>query len=178
MLKAIIGKKVRMTQAFGQNGHVVALTAIQAGPCPIVQIKTPDRDGYCAIQVGYEPDKRTRGPRQPIAGHFQKAKVKPHRILKEFRLDSPDEYQVGQDVTVAGFEPGDRADYALYPDEITRIDASHLHAKCGWSPFEGLDAVFPEEVVVRGTRAYVHGDLRETCAAWYPGQGYLPLQNK
>ena len=78
----------------------------------------------------------------------------------------------------AGFEPGDRADYALYPDEITRIDASHLHAKCGWSPFEGLDAVFPEEVVVRGTRAYVHGDLRETCAAWYPGQGYLPLQNK
>ena len=78
----------------------------------------------------------------------------------------------------AGFEPGDRADYALYPDEITRIDALHLHAKCGWSPFEGLDAVFPGEVIVGGTRAYVHGDLRETCAAWYPGQGYLSTENK
>ncbi|MDN7013075.1 amidohydrolase family protein [Methanoculleus sp. FWC-SCC3] len=78
----------------------------------------------------------------------------------------------------AGFEPGDRADFALYPDEITRIDASHLHAKCGWSPFEGLEAVFPEEVIVGGTRAYVHGDLRETCAAWYPGQGYLSRENK
>nr|WP_300998775.1 dihydroorotase [Methanoculleus sp.] len=78
----------------------------------------------------------------------------------------------------AGFEPGDRADFALYPDEITRIDASCLHAKCGWSPFEGLDAVFPEEVVVGGVRAYAHGDLREACAAWHPGQGYLSSQNK
>jgi len=110
MLKAIIGKKIRMTQVFGQDGRVVALTAIQAGPCPIVQIKTPDRDGYCAVQVGYEPDRRTRGPKQPIAGHFQKAGVKPHRILREFRLDSLGEYQIGQNVTVAGFEPGDRVD--------------------------------------------------------------------
>lgn len=78
----------------------------------------------------------------------------------------------------AGFEPGDRADYALYPDEITRIDAAHLHAKCDWSPFEGLDAVFPEEVIVGGRRAYVHGDLRETRGAWYPGKGYLPSQKK
>ena len=73
----------------------------------------------------------------------------------------------------AGFLPGDRADYALYPDEVTRIDASSLHAKCGWSPFEGLDAVFPDEVVVRGTRAYVCGDYREAHPAWYPGRGYL-----
>lgn len=78
----------------------------------------------------------------------------------------------------AGFEPGDRADFALYPDEITRIDASCLHAKCGWSPFEGLEAVFPEEVVVGGARAYTCGDLREARPAWYPGQGYLSLQNK
>lgn len=75
----------------------------------------------------------------------------------------------------AGFEPGDRADYALYPDEITRIDASRLHTKCGWSPFEGLEAVFPEEVIVGGTRAYAHGDLREERPVWYPGRGYLPL---
>lgn len=78
----------------------------------------------------------------------------------------------------AGFEPGDRADFALYPDEITRIDAGCLHAKCGWSPFEGLDAVFPDEVVVRGARAYVCGDCREAHPAWYPGRGYLSSQNK
>lgn len=78
----------------------------------------------------------------------------------------------------AGFEPGDRADFALYPDEVTRIDASCLHAKCGWSPFEGLEAVFPEEVVVGGARACACGDLREACPAWYPGQGYLSLQDK
>ncbi|WP_048112395.1 dihydroorotase family protein [Methanoculleus sp. MH98A] len=78
----------------------------------------------------------------------------------------------------AGFEPGDRADFALYPDEITRIDASHLHAKCGWSPFEGLEAVFPQEVIVGGTRVYVHGDYREARPLWYPGQGYLSRENK
>lgn len=73
----------------------------------------------------------------------------------------------------AGFEPGDRADFALYPDEITRIDASRLHAKCGWSPFEGLGAVFPEEVIVQGRRAYSRGDFHEARPAWYPGQGFL-----
>ncbi len=78
----------------------------------------------------------------------------------------------------AGFEPGDRADYALYPDEVARIDPSCLHAKCGWSPFEGLDAVFPDEVIVRGKRAYVCGDCREACPAWHPGQGYLSSQNE
>ncbi|MDD3933134.1 dihydroorotase [Methanoculleus sp. UBA303] len=78
----------------------------------------------------------------------------------------------------AGFEPGDRADYALYPDEVTRIDASRLHAKCGWSPFEGLSAVFPEEVIVRGERAYACGDHLAAHPAWYPGQGYLSSQNK
>ena len=73
----------------------------------------------------------------------------------------------------AGFEPGDRADFALYPDEVTRIDASRLHAKCGWSPFEGLNAVFPEEVVVRGRRAYSRREYYEPQPAWYPGQGFL-----
>ncbi len=73
----------------------------------------------------------------------------------------------------AGFAPGDRADYALYPDAATRIDAGDLHAKCGWSPFEGLDAVFPEEVIARGRRIYASGELREAHPVWYPGRGYL-----
>jgi len=82
------------------------------------------------------------------------------------------------DIPRAGFLPGDRADYALFPDEVTRIDASRLHARCGWSPFEGLDAVFPDEVVVRGRRAYADGGCREAHPRWYPGRGYLSLENK
>ena len=76
-------------------------------------------------------------------------------------------------IPIAGFAPGDRADYALYPDTVIRIDADRLHAKCGWSPFEGFDAIFPEEVIVRGRRAYASGELREAHPIWYPGQGYL-----
>ncbi|MDV2482264.1 amidohydrolase family protein [Methanoculleus sp. Wushi-C6] len=78
----------------------------------------------------------------------------------------------------AGFEPGDRADYALYPDAVTRIDAAALHAKCGWSPFDGLDAVFPEAVIVGGERAYASGDHLAVHPAWYPGQGFLSSENK
>jgi dihydroorotase len=78
----------------------------------------------------------------------------------------------------AGFLPGDRADYALYPDAVTCIDAACLHAKCGWSPFEGLDAVFPEEMIVGGARAYACGDYREARPAWYSGQGFLPPEPK
>lgn len=78
----------------------------------------------------------------------------------------------------AGFEPGSRADFALYPDEVTRIDASRLHAKCGWSPFEGLDAIFPEVVIIQGRRAYSCGDFYAGDPAWYPGQGFLSSDDK
>jgi len=77
-----------------------------------------------------------------------------------------------------GFEPGDRADYALYPDELSRIDASGLHAKCGWSPFEGHEAIFPEVVIVGGVRVYAHGDLQERHPQFYPGEGYLSHPDK
>ncbi len=111
MLKAIVGRKLRMTKALETDGRMVALTAIQAGPCPIVQVKTPERDGYSALQVGYEADKRTRGPNKPIAGHFKNAGVDPVRMLKEFRVPSIEEgMEVGQSLTVTGFEAGDRVD--------------------------------------------------------------------
>lgn len=110
MLKVIIGRKLRMTQAFRPDGRVMALTAIQAGPCPIVQIKTPERDGYAAVQVGYEPDKRKRGPNKPIAGHFQKVGVHPTRVLREFRASSLEGLEVGQELTVAAFKTGERVD--------------------------------------------------------------------
>ena len=110
MVKAIIGRKIRMTQLFEASGRRVPLTAIQAGPCPIIQIKTPENDGYSAIQVGYDEDQRKHGIPQPKIGHFKKSKVKPTRILKEFRAETLDGYELGQELTVASFEPGDHVD--------------------------------------------------------------------
>ncbi len=78
----------------------------------------------------------------------------------------------------AGFEPGDRADFALYSASITHIEPASLHTKCGWSPFEGLEAVFPEEVIAQGRHAYSCGDHLEAHPTWYPGQGYLSPWNK
>jgi len=110
-VKAIIGRKLRMTKALEPDGRMVPLTAVQAGPCPIVQVKTPERDGYSAVQVGYESDERKRGPNKPMEGHFSKAGVEPTRFLQEFRVPSTEEgMEVGQNLTVADFQAGDRVD--------------------------------------------------------------------
>jgi large subunit ribosomal protein L3 len=107
--KAILGKKIGMTQLFDQEGNVVPVTVIQAGPCPVVQKKTAATDGYDAIQVGFEAQKEQR-LNKPERGHFKRATVAPVRFLAEFRLDSIDDYQVGQEIRVDIFEAGERVD--------------------------------------------------------------------
>jgi large subunit ribosomal protein L3 len=107
--KAILGKKIGMTQLFDQEGNVVPVTVIQAGPCPVVQKKTAATDGYDAIQVGFEAQKEQR-LNKPERGHFKRANVAPVRFLAEFRLDSIDDYQVGQEIRVDIFEAGERVD--------------------------------------------------------------------
>ncbi|HPZ22246.1 MAG: 50S ribosomal protein L3 [Bacillota bacterium] len=109
MKKAILGKKIGMTQLFDQEGNVVPVTVIQAGPCPVVQKKTAATDGYDAIQVGFEAQKEQR-LNKPERGHFKRANVAPVRFLAEFRLDSIDDYQVGQEIRVDIFEAGERVD--------------------------------------------------------------------
>lgn len=106
MKAAILGKKVGMTSLFGEDGRLIPCTVIEAGPCPVTQIKNTDTDGYSAIQIGFgeRPDKNTN---KPLSGHFAKAGVSPTRILKEFR-DPDGEYEVGQSLTVEQFESGDR----------------------------------------------------------------------
>ena len=109
MKKAILGKKIGMTQLFDQGGNVIPVTVIQAGPCPIIQKKTTATDGYNAIQVGFEKQKEQRLS-NPLRGHFKRANVAPTRYLAELRLDSIDEYQVGQELRADIFEVGDRVD--------------------------------------------------------------------
>lgn len=102
-MEAMLGKKLGMTQVFEESGRSIPVSVIQAGPCPVVQIKTIEKDGYGAIQIGFDSPSKNKLTR-PIAGHFKRAKVEPRRILKEVRVDAPDQYTVGQAISVKIFE--------------------------------------------------------------------------
>ncbi|MDD3072873.1 MAG: 50S ribosomal protein L3 [Eubacteriales bacterium] len=109
MKKAILGKKIGMTQLFDQAGNVVPVTVIQAGPCPVIQKKTAATDGYNAIQVGFQEQKEQR-LNNPERGHFKRANVAPTRYLAELRLENTDQFQVGQELRVDMFQIGDHID--------------------------------------------------------------------
>jgi len=109
MKKAIIGKKIGMTQIFDENGKVVPVTVVEAGPCVVVQKKTSDNDGYEAIQVGFD-EIREKLVNKPRKGHFAKAGTTLRRTLKEFRLDDISQYEVGQEIKADVFEAGDKVD--------------------------------------------------------------------
>lgn len=109
MQKAIIAKKVGMTQIFMEDGRLVPVTVLQAGPCTVTQVKTVDNDGYSAIQLGFE-DKKEKHTTQPLQGHFNKAGVTFKRILKEFRLEAAETFEVGQEINVDTFAVGDMID--------------------------------------------------------------------
>ncbi|MDD7796010.1 MULTISPECIES: 50S ribosomal protein L3 [unclassified Clostridium] len=109
MKKAIIGKKIGMTQIFDANGKVVPVTVVEAGPCVVVQKKTTEKDGYEALQVGFG-DIREKLVNKPRKGHFAKANVALKRTLKEFKLENASEYEVGQEIKVDIFEVGEKVD--------------------------------------------------------------------
>lgn len=105
-MKDIIGRKIGMTRIFDPEGNSIPVTIIEAGPCPIVQVKTKDRDGYSAAQLGFGY-RRKNLFNKPVSGHFNKAKVEPTRYLKEVSYDEKDKLEVGAQVRVDIFKPGD-----------------------------------------------------------------------
>lgn len=109
MQKGIIGKKIGMTQIFDENGKVVPVTVVEAGPCVVSQKKTVENDGYAAVQIGFG-DLKARKVKKPMAGHFAKANVAPKRTLREFRFDDIDAYNVGDLVKADVFAAGDKVD--------------------------------------------------------------------
>ena len=109
MKKAIIGRKIGMTQIFDENGKVIPVTVVEAGPCAVLQKKTEEKDGYNAIQVGFE-DIREKLANKPKKGHFAKAGVSLKRIVREFRLENIDEYEVGTEIKADVFAAGDKVD--------------------------------------------------------------------
>ena len=113
MKKAIIGKKVGMTQIFDEKGKVIPVTVVEAGPCVVVQKKTVEKDGYEAIQVGFE-EIREKLANKPRKGTFAKAGVSVRRTLKEFRLEDISTYEVGQEIKADVFEIGDKVDVSAF----------------------------------------------------------------
>ena len=106
-MKGIIGRKIGMTRIFNEKGDAVPVTVIEAGPCPVVEVKTRDTHGYDAIQIGFGLRKKKRTTK-PLAGHFGKAGIEPTRILGEVRVDDPSAYEVGSQIRVDTFQVGDR----------------------------------------------------------------------
>ena len=109
MKKALIGKKVGMTQIFDEEGKVIPVPAIEVGPCTVTQIKTVEQDGYSAVQLGFGEIKEKKLTR-PAKGHFTKSNITPKKYLREFKLDQASELKVGDELKADVFEIGDKVD--------------------------------------------------------------------
>ena len=139
MQKGIIGKKMGMTQIFDENGKVVPVTVVEAGPCTVVQKKTVERDGYVAVQLGYG-DISAKKVSKPAKGHFDKADVAPKRTLREFRLDDISAMNVGDILKADVFAVGDRIDVVGtskgkgYAGAIKRWNQHRLRESHGTGP--------------------------------------------
>lgn len=139
MKKAIIGKKVGMTQIFDENGKVIPVTVIEAGPCVVSQKKTVETDGYDALQIGFG-DLRPKLVNKPMKGHFDKSNVAPKRVLKECRFEDINAYDVGDIIKVDVFEVGEQVDVVGtskgkgYAGVIKRWNFSRLKETHGTGP--------------------------------------------
>lgn len=139
MQKGIIGKKMGMTQIFDENGKVVPVTVVEAGPCTVVQKKTVGSDGYVAVQLGYG-DISAKKVSKPAKGHFDKADVAPKRTLREFRLDDISAMNVGDILKADVFAVGDRIDVVGtskgkgYAGAIKRWNQHRLRESHGTGP--------------------------------------------
>ena len=108
-IKGVLGEKLGMTQVFDDNNRMVPVTVVKAGPCVVTQVRTPDVDGYAAVQIAFgaiDPRKVTK----PLAGHFAKAGVSPRRHVVELRTDDAGDYTLGQEVTAETFASGQHVD--------------------------------------------------------------------
>ncbi len=109
MQKAILGRKLGMTQVFTEDGTVIPVTVIEAGPVTVTQLKTVENDGYSAVQVGFA-DAKEKSLNKPKKGHFDKAGVGYKRVLREFRFDGETEYKLGDEIKADVFAAGDKID--------------------------------------------------------------------
>ncbi len=164
MQKGIIGRKVGMTQIFDEKGNVVPVTVVEAGPCTVVQKKTAENDGYTAVQLGFG-DAKAQKVNKPMKGHFDKADVAPKKVLREFRFDDCDAYNVGDIVKVDTFACGDAVDVVGvskgkgYAGVIKRWNHSRLKESHGTGPVarhSGSQGVIDPARVFKGMKGAGH----------------------
>src|SRR2546423_2655204 len=108
-IKGVLGEKLGMTQVFDENNRIIPVTVVKTGPCVVTQVRTPDRDGYSAVQIAYgaiDPRKVNK----PLSGHFEAAGVPPRRHLLEVRTENASDYTLGQEITADAFEAGQKVD--------------------------------------------------------------------
>jgi len=110
MISGLLGRKLGMTQVFMADGSLVPCTMIEVGPCPVIQVKTQERDGYEAVQLGFLP--KSRGTNKPLRGHFTKHNAQPLRYLREFKATGEKAITVGETLTLEVFTEGERVDIA------------------------------------------------------------------
>ena len=139
MKKGIIGKKIGMTQIFDENGKVIPVTVVEAGPCAVVQKKTVENDGYCAVQLGFS-DAKVNRVNKPLKGHFAKGDVAPKKVLREFRLEDDSALNVGDIVKADIFADGEYVDVTGtskgkgYQGTIKRWNGARLKETHGTGP--------------------------------------------
>ena len=107
---ALLGKKIGMSQVYDDENNVVPVTVVEAGPCSVVQVKTVDKDGYSAVQIGFNPDFKKPQSIKPLAGHCEKHGVEPQAVLSEFRVGEDEEFEAGASLTVEKFSEGEKID--------------------------------------------------------------------
>lgn len=164
MQKAIIGKKMGMTQIFDEKGNVVPVTVIEAGPCVVVQKKTVENDGYAAVQYGFE-DVTSKHVTKPLQGHFDKAEVAAKKVLREFRLENADAANVGDVIKADTFAVGDHVDVVGtskgkgYAGVVKRWNHSRLKESHGTGPnarHAGSQGVIDPARVFKGMKSAGH----------------------
>lgn len=153
----ILGRKLGMTRIFADDGTVVPVTVISAGPCPVIQIKNEEKDGYKALQLGFDPIEE-RKQNKPAKGHQAKAGKGAYRFTREFRIDNIDEYEPGQELTVDLFAPGEKVKITgrskgkgfqgvMKRHNFGGLKATHGAEKVHRSPGSVGNATFPGRVM-------------------------------
>lgn len=153
-MKNILGKKIGMTQVFNEDGVVIPVTVVEAGPLKVIQKKTVENDGYNAIQVGFK-DKKENRINKPLKGHFDKAGIEYKKHIKEFIVDNVEEFEIGQEIKADIFQDGDKIDVV------------------GISKGKGTQGPIKRHNYSRGPESHgskYHRGLGARAAAAYPGR--------
>jgi large subunit ribosomal protein L3 len=171
----IIGRKLGMTQVFLEDGSVVPVTVVEAGPCPVIQKKTKEKDGYDAVQLGFVP-RNSQRVNKPLSGHFKKAEVGPTYFLKEFRLGDTESLEIGQTVTQNLFKPGDVVDVTALSKGKGFLGVIKRHGFHGSPGSHGTHEYFRHGGSV-GSAAFPHHTFKGLKMPGHHGNRKVTIQN-